>query len=283
MQNLIDYLTTPHIDGHIHLFSDRRDDQGNLIILPTNLIPVQFVGFPDIEFDHECKTILPQYEEFLYRYERVCRARLPRLLATSRIYDEIPLICEKYCAEIMGIGELKMYNTYNGQHVGRHDLSQLDDLMVWNNGKYPVYIHYDIVSHSDIRSFEKFTEINSSTNIVLCHCGISNDVSNVNTVLSVIPIWLRQYNNLYVDLTWGAAQYFSRRPNRVKELPSNKLILGSDMSPRSVYCANPGVSPSVDQIKYIAKLLAPYVSASDENVCRLFRDNIGYDSTLMKF
>ena len=275
MQNLIDYLTTPRIDGHIHLFSDRRDEGGNLIMLPTNLIPAQFVGFPDIEFDHECKTILPQYEEFLHRYERICRAKLPRLLATSCNYDEIPLICEKYYEEIIGIGELKMYDTYNGRHIGRHNLSQLNDLMAWNGGKYPVYIHYDIASRRDVQSFEKFVETNPSTNIVLCHCGISNDVSNVDTALYVVPVWLQQYDNLYVDLTWGAAQHFSRCPNRVKELREDKLILGTDISPRSVYCVKPGVSPSVDQINHTANILVPYVSASDKNICRLFRDNIG--------
>lgn len=258
-------------DGHIHLFSNT----GEII----KFIPEKWVGFMDIEYDKITKfTAQYYYEKFISKYLLLDGNYIPEnniLLATSWNFEEIKTIIENYHFLIRGIGELKLYNTYNGYNIGYHDLNLIASLLYWNEKRYnlPVYIHYDLNNIADVKKFIGLIKSCSDTYFILCHMGICNDGANSDFIIkNHIFDTLLEYDNLYFDVSWGALRpLIANKIFLSDNTRSNRLIWGSDWSCRSENAQkNNKQLISSSFILYAKAHLMPFLMESDNNICSIF-------------
>lgn len=257
-------------DGHIHLFSNT----GSVI----KYIPKKWVGFMDIEYDKITKFPAQYYyENFINKY-LLMENYIPEnniLLATSWNFEEIKTIIENYHFLIRGIGELKLYNTYNGYNIGYHDLNLIKNLLYWNEEKYnlPVYIHYDLNNITDVKKFISLIKSYSDTYFVLCHMGICNDGSNSDFIIKKqIFDMLLEYDNLFFDVSWGALTPLIMNKDFLhKKTRSHRLIWGSDWSCRSENAQKNNEQMISGSFILSAKThLMPFLMESDNNICTIF-------------
>lgn len=229
MQTLSQYLIQDHIDGHIHLF----DHSG---VIDSSLIKSSYkcVCFADIAFRYHSKydgdSIIEYYDDFIYNHYD---PQKHILLATGIDADTIIKLYKTYPQFIKGFGELKCYDRWKEGDLPYGNLEWIKPVLEFNRSlNLPVYIHFNLDSIEHRSEFENLLKQYSTMPIVLCHAGMV-DKNSINDEIHMFVLGLlKTYNNLYVDLSLIKTQrYYLLNTNKLLQLPSNKVIVGSDINP----------------------------------------------------
>lgn len=245
------YCQQNTIDGHIHLF-----DKDGCIVVPN----MKCIGFCDIEpkYLSQYQNTIPYYEDFISKkYDNVY------LLATSADPQNMIDIHKKWPDIIRGFGELKCYKEWKGEKLNLDKLSKY-----WSLCKYaaeynlPIFIHFSLYDDYTVDRFSKLLNKFSSVKFVLCHCGMDKETNNDFCYHSVIKL-MNDYLNLWVDATWEALDYFSDNPLKLTNMDRSRIILGSDMSRKSMNEDN--YKKEWDKIHNLDVLIK-----SDKNIKKLF-------------
>lgn len=227
MKNLYNYvIEKDKIDGHIHLF----DHEG---IIDQSLIDTskKCVCFADISFKYIDKykgnNMISLYDNFINNYYDPSKHIL---LATGENAEDIISIYEKYPNIIKGFGELKCYSEYIHGELPYGNIDWIKPVLEYNKDlELPVYIHYNL---ENIERVVNFTSILKEYDfpIVLCHCGMHDDCDN-NFIHETIIDLMKTYNNLYVDISYSAVDFYLNNPNKLLEFDNKKVIIGTDINP----------------------------------------------------
>lgn len=243
MKTLYDsILAADKIDGHIHLF----DHNG---IIDNSLIDTSFrcVCFADISFkyinNYKDKKMIELYDDFIKnQYDSSKHI----LLATGENADDIISIYKKYPNIIKGFGELKCYNEYIHGKLPYGNLDWILPLLDFNKSiGLPVYIHYNLENNKNIKIFLDLLN-KYKFPIVLCHCGMYKEC-NYNFIHKTMLQLTNEYNNLYLDISYYASEYYLNNINKLLKLNSNKIIIGTDINAVIGRIKN-------EPIKYVSKL-----------------------------
>lgn len=254
MINLGQYCAQNIIDGHIHLF-----DKNGCIQIPQHMS----IGFCDVEpkYIDQYKSTMKYYDDFInnhYNNDNMI------LLATSPSEDEMISIHKKYQNVIRGFGEVKCYKEWKGENLNLDRLSKY-----WRLCKYagennlPIYIHFSLYSQSEVDRFIKLLNKFPNTIFVLCHCGMDEETDNDFCYHSVLKL-MNEHQNLWVDATWQGLNYFINNPLKLINMNRDKIILGTDMSRKSMNEEN--YKKEWDKIHNLDSLIK-----SDKNIKRLFK------------
>ena len=248
-----------YIDGHIHLFDDRK----NLIIKKS------CVGFADIRFDRPenftGENMCALYNQYIKNYLN----KNTILLATGldaetavKVYNRFP--------EIKGFGEMKCYDEYHGAYVDKGNLDWIRPIFEYIG--IPVYIHFDINSKR-ITELDELLKDYPKTPVVLCHCGMkmdrgSNYAKDSDTVFEIIKDEMTHRENLWCDLSWAAGNYFTEHKDKLIELPQDRIFVGTDYNPECEISRTTS-DKFINHMLSDARMLASMTN-SDENIKRLF-------------
>lgn len=243
-------------DGHYHAFSHRGvNNQSNAELR---------VGFADIELDHldEYKDIPGMYDKMMPKCERI-----GKWLATGLTIDDIKEIYKRHKSDIVGFGELKLYDEFKGKPVKYKRISFAREVCKFSNecGGLPVYIHYELNEPINVRAFDKLLRDFPDVPIVLCHCGMSE--KNTEFAFNSAKMLAMAHGNCWLDISWDAAKYLSTNPLLMTQLPRDRVFWGSDTSPRLVAHGFKSATPN-DISDW--KIVNAYMN-SDDNIRALFR------------
>ena len=228
MKTLSEYIIdNERVDGHIHLF----DHEG---IIDNNLIDTskRCVCFADISFRYIDKykgdNMISIYDEFINKCYDPSKHIL---LATGENAEDIISIYERYPNIIKGFGELKCYNEDINGKLPYGNLDWIKPVLEYNKDLgLPVYIHYNL---EDIERVVNFTDLLKEYKfpIVLCHCGMYDDDDCDNDLIHETLVELmNSYNNLYVDVSYSAVNYYLNNLNKLLEFDNKKVIIGTDIN-----------------------------------------------------
>lgn len=243
-------------DGHYHAFSHRG---------PNKMNTTEFkVGFADIELD-----CLNEYKDIPALYDRMmpkCNG-IDRWLATGLTIDDIKKIYRNH-PDIAGFGELKLYDEFKGKPVNFKKISFAREVCKFSTecGNLPVYIHYELNDSTNIGAIDKLLRDFPDVPIVLCHCGMSQ--KNHEYAFAAARKLSYEHGNLWLDLSWDAADYLAYNPLLVTQLPQDRIFWGSDSSPRLV--DHGFISATPEDIDRWRTAIKPYMN-SDRNLKALFR------------
>lgn len=253
LSQYIDFSSPYTIDGHIHLFSHR----GSLKEEPEELL---LIGFPDLELDHPDK-----YKDMVSLYKNYKGNAL--LGATGLTVEEIRRVYEEMPERIVAFGELKLYNEFAGEPVPYKRISTARRICSFSRqvGCLPVYIHYELTNTQETEAFRKLLADYSDVPIILCHCGMNE--TNQSFAYNATQKLARECGNLWIDLSWSAAEWFGANPMMLLQLPGDRIFWGSDRSP--LLEASKHKSMTVEDIYKYQKDIRPYVR-SDANLKKLF-------------
>lgn len=222
MKTLYQYMSNPPVwDCHYHAFSHVGDNK---------LGPVgdNVVAFADIELDH-----LDKYKDIKSMYiNAISKHKAWIWLATGTNIEDIKDIY-KSCDNIQGFGELKLYDEYGGKEIGLKKISFLRQALSFSCecGNLPVYIHYTLKSEQDSTKLERVLQDYPDISIVLCHCGMSHHAMNQDYAYGECAR-LSAYPNLWFDISFDASKYFVKNPFKLRNLPGDRMIWGSDLNPK---------------------------------------------------
>lgn len=247
MKSLYNYIRTFNIDGHRHVFSHRGDIAGG-----------NCVGFMDIELDEldKYKDIPGMYDEYIKSHD----SKNIRLLATGLTIEDIKAIYNAHPDVIKGFGELKLYGTLKGEPINRKHISFARDVCRFSEqvGGLPVYIHYILLEDREVRAFDKLLTDFPNVPIVLCHCGMCGHDQEYSWNAAKKLAWA--HGNCWLDISWSAAEWLSKNPMLLTQIPTDRVFWGSDRSP----IADAHNVPNADN-----SVFAKYFD-SDANIQRLF-------------
>ena len=226
MKNLYNYvIDKDKIDGHIHLF----DHEG---IIDNSLIDTskKCVCFADISFKYIDKykgdNMISLYDDFINNYYDSSKHIL---LVTGENAGDIISIYEKYPDKIKGFGELKCYSEYIHGKLPYGNLDWIKPILEYNKDLgLPVYIHYNLESKEKIKEFNQLVE-DYNFPIVLCHCGMYDNCVN-ELIHETLTYLMKAHNNLYVDVSYTAVDYYLNNPNKLLEFDNKKVIIGTDIN-----------------------------------------------------
>lgn len=252
------YCQQNTIDGHIHLF-----DKDGCIVVPD----MDCVGFCDV--DPKCielySNTIPYYENFINNDYKDSVT----LLAASTDPNNMIEIHKKWPGIIKGFGELKCYKDFTNPENGEYFDLKLDRLSkYWDLGKYadenklPIFIHYSLYDDTNVERLSNFIKRYPNAKIVLCHCGMDKATDNDFCYHSVMKL-MNEHANLWVDATWEALDYFCNNPFKLTNMNRDKVILGTDMSRKSMNKEN--YKKEWDKIHNLDQLVK-----SDKNIKKLF-------------
>ena len=252
------YCQQNTIDGHIHLF-----DKDGCIVVPD----MDFVGFCDV--DPKCielySNTIPYYENFINNDYKDSVT----LLAVSTNPNNMIEIHKKWPKIIKGFGELKCYKDFTNPENGEYFDLKLDRLSkYWDLGKYadenklPIFIHYSLYDDKNVEKLGNFIKRYPNAKIVLCHCGIDKETDKDFCYHSVMKL-MNEHVNLWVDATWEALDYFCNNPFKLTNMNRDRVILGTDMSRKSMNKEN--YNKEWDKIHNLDQLVK-----SDKNIKKLF-------------
>lgn len=257
---LVQQLSSPSIDGHIHVCSQRG-------VLPKDTfkgLPPIRIGFADIEYDN-----ISSYSDMTSIYKDAVKLPNTYLLATGLNMKGVKDAYDFLRANggCYGFGELKLYDEYRGEPIKYKKISFAREVCSFSEkvGDLPVYIHYELNNDSEVMKLENLLEEYPSVPIVLCHCGLNDH--NQSYAWNQCVRLCRTYENLWVDVSWYAAQWLCNNPLLLLQLPGDRVFWGSDVSPRWEQCEHKTIT--IDQIKQYRDILTPYIR-SDQNIRRLF-------------
>lgn len=231
------------IDGHIHLFDAKKHIDGTADIN---------VGFIDINLkrlsDYEGNKIYELYQDYIKNYYN----KKDILLAAGTTAEQVIKIFKRWPKTIKGFGEFKLYDKLDGGEINV-DFAKLDEVekvcryLVKNKLSKPIYIHYSLLNDKRINKLTQLLSTYWSIPIVLCHCGFSSyDSKRNDEIYQKLVEMSLEYPNLWLDLSYTATDYFNANPNKICNLPQNRIIWGSDLSPLS-YAKN---NSTVHQLKF---------------------------------
>ena len=218
-------LESDKIDGHIHLF----DHAG---IINQSLIDTskRCVCFADISFKYIDKykgeKMINLYDDFINEYYDNSKHIL---LATGENSDDIISIYEKYPDIISGFGELKCYSEYIHGKLPYGNLNWIKPVLDYNiNIGLPVYIHYNLETNKQIIEFSELLK-KYKFPIILCHCGMYDNCKyeNIHNILLELT---KTFNNLYIDISYSATDYYLSNLNKLLEFDNKKIIIGTDIN-----------------------------------------------------
>ena len=245
------------IDGHIHLFSHRG--------LCEDSAAGTRVGFIDIEYDQ-----MENYKDIAALYDRY----LPQLkndivLASATDIETIKNIYKKHPTQIRGFGELKLYDSFKGEELNYKRISFAREVAKFSSEQIailPVYIHYELTNPQEIKHLDKLLKDFPTVPVVLCHCGMSRE--NPEYAFGAVKRLMAEHSNLWTDISWTSAEYFSKNPMLLTQLDQDRVFWGSDFSPRLK--AHGYTSASKADILSWRDAISTYID-SDRNIKRLFR------------
>ena len=83
-----------------------------------------------------------------------------------------------------------------------------------------------------MQKIEEFNQLFKDYNfpIVLCHCGMYDDCVN-DLIHETLVELMNTYNNLYVDISYSAVDFYLNKPERLLEFDNKKVIIGTDINP----------------------------------------------------
>lgn len=265
MKNLQDILFEnltpgPQIDGHVHMFSHRGVISDEL---KSQLPPIK-IGFADIELD-----ALDQYKDMPGLYKKYASLKNAYYLATGLNIEQVEQVYDvlKNGSGCFGFGELKLYDEFNGKEINMKKISFAYDVCKFSSevGNLPVYIHYELNNTRESNAFEKLLIQFPDIPIVLCHCGMNE--TNSDFAWGQCVRLSNTYSNCWIDVSWDAAKYISKSPLIIFQLPLDRVIWGSDVSPRLEQ--HGFKSMSMNEILKYQKIITRYCN-SDRNLRNLF-------------
>lgn len=263
MRRLYDYLKEPwvKIDGHFHGFNHKSsiemvDGYGKA------------VTFMDLEYDKKNLNPAKSYNEFTkssYNDEKHI------LLATGVTIEDIKSIYESHKEIIKGFGELKCYDEYKGEKVPYKKISFINQVCRFSKevGCLPVYIHWGITNDKDLKHLRRTLTIYGDVPVVLCHCGM-NDTNQSYAYTQVCQL-MKDYRNLWVDLTYTAAEFFSENIMLLDALDKSRIILGTDIN-NKIFGKTHNVGEEISSIKSQISIIENYIGfgRSEGNILKLF-------------
>ena len=215
--------TIPEWDGHEHLFNHKNQ-------LPKNYEFERRVGFMDIEYDDVSNiNVLNAYTNYIKNHYN---KNTDILLATGVTIEDIKSVFEKYPKHIKGFGELKCYDMYRGEKIPYKKIKLVRDVLKLSNdnGQLPVYVHWEFNSPTDVERIENALKAYPGVPLVLCHCGMNE--TNRDFAFAEAKRLQSTYSNLWLDISWDAAEYFSNNPMLLNTLILDRVILGTDINNR---------------------------------------------------
>ena len=231
LSNYIKYMTTNIYDGHIHLFSHRGSIMGNKgFNIPSQYDKV--IGFMDIEFNdldkYSHNDVIKYYDIFIKNYYDSSKM----ILLSTGIDSKMAIdVHKKYPHIIKGFGEFKCYDHYVHGKLPFGNLDWIEDVCKYDiELGLPIYIHWDLKNIARIEKLEQLLNKYPTIPFVLCHCGMSDSCDN-NFVFDNIIKLCTIYKNLFIDISYSATNYFLAHLDNIKQLPPNKVLIGSDLNP----------------------------------------------------
>lgn len=230
-----------HWDAHLHVM-----DGHNLSLDPRT----RAVCFADILFKrlklYETDSLIKLYSWWITDHQEEIDRKKVLLLATGLDSESvIKLYKSQPKGTFRGFGELKCYDRYGAKEQIRLKYKRLDWVRAiarFNEkecGCLPMYIHYTLNSPQFVERFRNMIEEFPDISFVLCHCGMDrgdqeeSSKYSMDWTFSQVRDLMRDHGNLWADISWSAGEYFSGNPMKLDELPRDRLLIGSDMSPLS--------------------------------------------------
>lgn len=225
--SLYEYITEaknniiPDWDGHVHLFNHKKP-------IPRNHEFELCVGFMDIEYnDLKNINVLDAYTDYIKNHWEKEREIL---LATGITIEDIKSVFEKYPKIIKGFGELKCYDMYGNEKIPYKKIKLVKDVLKLSNesGCLPVYVHWELNTPKDVERIKNALKSYPRVPLVLCHAGMNE--TNRDFAYAEARRLQNLYNNLWLDISWDAADYFSNNPMLLNALILDRIILGTDLN-----------------------------------------------------
>lgn len=208
-------------DGHEHLFNHKTP-------LPKNYDFECRVGFMDIEYDDISNiNVLDAYTNYIKNHYN---KKTDILLATGITIEDIKSVYEKYPKIIKGFGELKCYDMYGDEKMPYKKIKLVRDVLKLSNdnGQLPVYVHWELNTPSDVEHIENVLKAYPCVPLVLCHAGMNEN--NRDFAFAEAKRLQNTYSNLWLDISWDAAEYFSNNLMLLNTLILDRIILGTDIN-----------------------------------------------------
>lgn len=272
METLYEYIKKSNTyddkewDGHIHLFNHKKP-------LPQLIDKFEKrVGFMDIEYnDINNINVLDSYKNYIKNHWDKDKEIL---LATGITIEDIKDVYNKYPKIIKGFGELKCYDEYGElKNLPYKKIKFVRDVVEFSkkNGALPVYIHWEFTNPKDVEKFENVLKNYPSVPIVLCHMGMNE--YNRDFAYTESNRLQHIYTNLWLDISWDAADYFTNNPMLLNNFILDRVILGTDLnnmifnkdSTHKDRDWNWGINKFIDLRKYIS-------ISNKSNIMKLFKE-----------
>ena len=265
MKSLSNYIKKVNWDSHIHLFNASKP----LISLYKPLIN-NCVGFADIEFN-DIDSYNDHMVELYKKYIENNWNSSQILLATAPTPEEAIEVYKKFPDKIKGFGELKLYDEYRGVKINYKKISYARSICKFSekNGNLPVYIHYSLISDDDVTHLKNLLKDYPSIPIVLCHCGIDNNVDNKLFAYYNTVNLMNEYSNLWADISYTALSFFNDNPFRILNMKTDRLLIGSDVTLKNFTSNHKNPEKHCDEIYKMIDDISSYCNF-DLNLKRLF-------------
>ena len=247
-------------DGHIHLFNHKKP-------IPKNYGFTKCVGFMDLEYDDiDNINVLDSYTNYIKNH---WDKEKEILLATGITFDDIKSVYEKYPDIIKGFGELKCYDSYIDTKVPYKKIGFVKNVVHYSSkhGSLPVYIHWEFNNTVDVIKLESIIKAYPNVPIVLCHLGMNEDNMNIAFVEAVRL--QKQYNNVWLDISWSASNYLLDNPMRLNNLDLSRVILGTDLN-NKLFGVNHNKKEREHGLEIFLKLKEYLHIDNSNNIRRLF-------------
>lgn len=268
MKTLYSYIQNtqnPRFDGHIHFFNHISPIVGK--IPHESYYDMKMIGFMDIEFDNIDKyNVIKLYDNFI-KNEYDPNKHI--LLATGTNIKEIKSLYNKYSNNIIrGFGELKCYDEYQNKPVNYKDILFVDDVVSFSSdcGSLPVYIHWELNNEDDVIKLESILNKYPNVPIILCHFGMNEN--NKDYAYKESYRLSSKYDNLWLDVSYTALDYFSEKPMNIFNFPNNRIIMGSDLN-NKIYGENHNFEEEYNEICRKMNIIYKFVN-TDKNISNLF-------------
>lgn len=269
METLYNYInninTLSDWDGHVHLFNHKNP-------IPKKHEFDKVIGFMDIEYDDvDNINILNSYTDYIKNYWDKDKEIL---LATGITIEDIKSVYEKYKDIIKGFGELKCYDKYGDVKIPYKNIQFVKNVVKFSNkcGNLPVYIHWELNTIRDVEKIESILKSYPSVPIVLCHCGMNEN--NKDFAFSESLRLQRIYSNLWLDISWDAADYFTQKYfMSLDQYDRNRIILGTDINNKIF---SPTRKHKNSRLSFLSclemfKILKQYLKINNsDRICNLF-------------
>ena len=135
----------------------------------------------------------------------------------------------------IGYGEFIIYKHYTDTYTKEKRITTMDkDILDKTISKMnkPIYIHCDL-DYNSINYLTSLIKDNPDKQIVLCHCGFFEEATkeDIDFILSNINTLSNECPNLWFEISWKAADYFSDNIDKLN-IAKDRIIIGTDICVR---------------------------------------------------